>query len=321
MQNRLICLILFTSFSGLFFGCAVVQRVGIGILYQRADLPQAQVLNNISYNEANAAVDPQQQLNLFLPQGTNWPILIFVHGGGWDSGDKDLKVGGADVYGNIGRFFASHGIGAAVINYRLQPSVTWRGQIQDVMNATSWVHSHISQYGGDPQNILLMGHSAGAQLAAHVALNAKLWTPHKATHQAIRGVICVSGAGLDLTDKTTYELGEKLSYYEARFRMGNSADWQREASPVTYIERGAPPFLILYGGHEKDSLKRQAQLLGYALSEKDIKNELVAVSRQNHTRIVLTLSRSDKTSGPAMLAFIRNLDAAADPFAHSQDDK
>lgn len=305
MQNRFIRLAALTSLTVLLFGCAAVKRVGIGIFYKRAALPQSQVMKNISYLESGAGVDPQHRLNLFLPKGTNWPTLIFVHGGGWDSGDKDLKVGGADVYGNIGRFFASRGIGVAVINYTLQPAATWREQVQDVARATSWVHSHCSQYGGNSQNIFLMGHSAGAQLAAHVALNSKLWITNESVYHAIRGVICVSGAGLDLTDKTTYALGENLSYYEARFRAGDSADWQREASPVTYIEPGAPPFLILYGGHEKDSLKRQAQLLSHALSEKDIKNQLVAVPRQNHTRIVLTLSRPDKTAGPAILTFIK----------------
>src|SRR5439155_18980367 len=89
---------------------------------------------DICYREGSA--DEKHRLDLFLPHGTNWPILIFIHGGGLTSGDKALRVSGADVYGNIGRFYASQGIGVAVINYRLQPKVTWREQAEDVAHAT-----------------------------------------------------------------------------------------------------------------------------------------------------------------------------------------
>jgi acetyl esterase/lipase len=301
MKTRFISIILLTIVAGLLCGCAIVKRAGIAILYRRQSLPQDQVLKNISYLATSGANDPERRLNLFRPASTNWPAVVFVHGGGWDSGDKDLKVGGADVYGNIGRFFAARGIGVAVINYRLQPAATWSEQAQDVADATRWVHSHILRYGGDPERIFLMGHSAGAQLADLVALDSKHWKT-----DFIRGVISVSGAGLDLTDQKTYEIGEKLSYYEARFRPGSAADWQREASPITYIHHGSPPFLFLYGGEEKASLKRQSQLLSRALSERDVENRIVVVPGQSHTRIVLTLSRDDKTSGPAILSFIRH---------------
>ena len=304
MKKHFLFLILIAFFSCGIFGCAVAKRVGIGLLYQRSNLPQNQVVENLSYREQAAGSAPEKQLNLFLPNGTNWPVLVFVHGGNWDSGSKDLKVGGADVYGNIGRFFALRGIGVAVINYRLQPTATWREQVQDVGEATRWVYSHISKYGGNPRSVFLMGHSAGAQLVAHVALDAQRWITNKLARESIRGVISVSGAGLDMSDEKTYELGESFYYYQARFRSDNLSDWQRKASPITYIQRGAPPFLILYGGHEKSSLKRQSEIFSQALSGKGVTNQIVVVPGQNHSRIVLTLSRADKVAGSAILEFI-----------------
>ncbi|MDP3130995.1 MAG: alpha/beta hydrolase, partial [Bacillota bacterium] len=71
-------------------------------------------------------------------------MIIFVHGGNWDSGDKNYRAGGADVYANIGRFYAARGIGVAVINYRPQPVVAWPAQVDDVRAAVTWVRANIS---------------------------------------------------------------------------------------------------------------------------------------------------------------------------------
>jgi arylformamidase len=289
---------LFIAFAFFSSGCAVAKRAGMALLYQRADLPGSQVISNIPYS-ADASNNPRKHtLNLFLPpEGTNWPVLIFVHGGGWDAGDKDLVYGGADVYGNIGRFFASRGIATSVINYRLQPEVNWREQVSDVATALAWIHRHVSGYGGNPEAVFLMGHSAGAQLISHVALNPT---------NKVCGVIAVSGAGFDLMDAETYALGQNFAFYEQHFRPGStSQNWQREASPVTYAHPGAPPFLILYAQGEDNSMKRQSRRLSEVLSSQAIQNHLLQVPGQSHARMVLTLSRPDKTSAPAILNFLK----------------
>src|ERR1700720_4281423 len=91
-------------------GCTtVIQRTGITLFYKQADLPAAQVRYDVPYGEGSSL--PQKRLDLFLPQGQHWPVFVFVHGGGWNEGDKDSRAGGADVYGNIGRFYAGRGIG------------------------------------------------------------------------------------------------------------------------------------------------------------------------------------------------------------------
>src|SRR5258708_4348190 len=95
---------LFVVVASVFFtGCSVVEHAGITLLYEKAPLPDAQVKYDIPYVHLSAPAE--QRLDLFLPRGTNWPVFIFVHGGNWDTGDKGLRVGGADVYGNIGRFY------------------------------------------------------------------------------------------------------------------------------------------------------------------------------------------------------------------------
>jgi len=289
--------------SALFTGCTVVEHVGIALLYKRAPLPEAQVKYDVPYVDHSLLAE--QQLDLFLPTGTNWPVFIFVHGGNWDAGDKGLRVGGADVYDNIGRFYAARGIGVAVINYRLQPMVNWREQVEDMAAATAWVHAHITEYGGNASRIFLGGHSAGAQLACHVALNPKPLAEYGLSPSIISGVISVSGAGLDVADEKTYELGAKRAYYAARFGDNGPREiWQQEASPVTYVTSSAPPFLILYAGGETKALQRQSQRLREVLENEHVSNQVVVVPGQSHARMVLTLSRPDRTSADAILDFI-----------------
>ena len=286
-------------------GCrSTLQAVGVAFLYDEIELPDAQVARDLAYRAGPEADPEKHRLDLFLPEpGTGpWPVVVFVHGGGWRTGDKGLQVAGADVYGNIGRFFASHGIGAAVISYRLQPNVTWREQVDDVRRAARWVRSHVAALGGDPHSLFLMGHSAGAHLAAHVALDPA---------EPVCGWIPVSGAGFDLGDPETYALGADPGYYERRFRNGDRDDaWQREASPLRSVGAHAPPALILYAEDEWPALHRQAELLDQALRAAGVASTLREIPDEDHYSEVLALTRPDQVAAPLILDFVRGIDCA-----------
>lgn len=298
-------------------GCQAALYLPMQFVYDEADLPAEQVRQDVPYWPAGRP-DPnpaKHRLDLFLPDTTDtadraranadgFPVVVFVHGGGWTEGDKDLRVGYQDVYGNIGRFFAQRGIGAAVVNYRLlSDSTAWPAQIEDVAQAVGFVHARIGAYGGNPGALLLMGHSAGAQLAMRVALDSAALATAGVPAEAICGVLPVSGAGLDLTDQETYDLMDDPAYYERRF--GPRPDWQRAASPLRFVHAGAPPFLIFFAQDDYPALKRQSWLLHAALQAEGVPSEVVVVPGQNHERIVLALSHDDKTAGPAMVAFVR----------------
>ena len=281
--------------------CSAVTRVGVHFLYRHADLASAQIMRDVCYLDTPDCDTDKHRLDFYLPQGKHWPVLVFVHGGGWNKGDKALRVGGADVYANIGRYFATQGIGVAVINYRLMPGTDWRGQLADVRQAVRSVRAHAAAYGGRTDALFLMGHSAGGWLSSYVALDTT-----RGHETPVRGVVCVSGAGLDLTDSLTYALGESRDYYVRRFQSGpTDRDWPVEASPVLRVTSAAPPFLILYAGGEKRALQRQAQVLDHALASSGVERSLVVVPGESHSRMVLTLSRPDKHSVPTILAFIK----------------
>ena len=283
-------------------GCAVVERAGIAVLYEKSVLPEGQILRDLAYGP-----DARHRLDLFVPSGKpGWPTAIFIHGGSWNGGDKNLRIGGADVYGNIGRYLARQGIGVAVINYRLQPQVTWRDQIADAARATAWIHRNIAARGGREDRLFLFGHSAGAQLAAYTGLDPRALAQAGMPRPALRGVIAVSGAGLDLVDAGTYALGHSPDYYRSVIDPARTNEsWQRDGSAVSYIGAASPPFLVMIGGSEEKPMMRQSARLHEALTARRVPSTFLKVPGQSHGRMVLVLSRPDRLAGPAVVDFIR----------------
>ena len=101
-----------------------------------------------------------QALDVFAPKrAADRPVVLFVHGGAWMFGDKNML----GLYRGVGRFFARHGAVAVCVNYRLVPFVKHPEQVKDVARAFAWVCAHVRDYGGDPDRIFLCGHSAGGR--------------------------------------------------------------------------------------------------------------------------------------------------------------
>lgn len=286
-------------------GCGPVYWLGVKLFYDKAPAPPSVALA-VPYDPA-APADPKRQLDLYLPGGRDVPLVVFVHGGGWAWGDRTQTFGGADIYGNIGRFLASQGIGAAVIGYRLVWPMDWQSQVGDVARAVAWVQAHAAEHGGGADRIFLMGHSAGAQLAARVATDPAWLTQEGGDRAGICGVVAVSGAAYDLGDIDTYRAGFDPLYFAERFG-GSRLDgtWWRDASVVPFLDAGDPPFLIVSATGEAPGLRRQSALFHAALGKAGITSRLVTVKGSSHERIILELSRADKTAGPAVLAFLRD---------------
>jgi acetyl esterase/lipase len=286
-------------------GCAPVYWMGAKLLYEKAPSPPTVQLG-VSYDPA-APDDPKRQLDLYLPGGRDFALVVFVHGGGWAWGDRTQSFGGADIYRNIGRFLASQGIGAAVIGYRLVWPMDWQSQVGDVARAVAWVQTHAADRGGRPDRLFLMGHSAGAQLAARVAADPAWLEQAHGDRGGICGVVAVSGAAYDLGDIETYRAGLDPLYFAERFggsRM--DGDWWRDASVVPFLDASDPPFLIVSATGEAPGLRRQSALFHAALENAGVTSRVVTVKGSSHERIILELSRGDKTAGPAVLAFVRD---------------
>ena len=286
--------------------CAPVRWVGIQLFYDKADLPPNQILKNVAY-DPSAPDDPKRQLDVFMPAGRDWPMVVFIHGGGWTWGDRLQKFGGADVYSNIGRFLAQQGFGAAVISYRLVWNVTWQDQAADIARAVAWVQNNMPARGARPKALFVMGHSAGAQLAMRVAVEPNWLQGANGSPSDICGVVAVSGAAYDLEDEVTQKLDTDKDYYRQRFMHGATEEtWRRHASPLRSVDGGDPPFLLLLAASDYPSLHRQARLADEHLQKLGLSRGFVIVPEVDHERMVLELSRADHVAGPAILEFLRN---------------
>lgn len=297
----LLALLIFTE------GCAAI---GVGLFYKKANLPEAQIIRNIQYSHLPGTDPIRNRLDLFLPKGTNWPVMVFVHGGSWSEGDKDLTIAGADVYGNIGRYFASQGIGTAIISYRLLPQVDWQTQVLDVAKATGWVYQNIRAYQGNPQNIFLAGHSAGAQLATRVALDSSALSVMGLSPRLVCGVIPISGVGYNFLNEETYQLGKDAGIYRTLFNQEDlSPRLRKNLSPIFFAKRSSPPFLILYAAREQKELQRSSQELSTWLMKVGARSQLQAMPRVSHQSTILALSRA-KTPAALMTVFMKTMDCS-----------
>jgi acetyl esterase/lipase len=119
-------------------------------------------------------------------------------------------------------------------------------------------------------------------------------------------VVAVSGAGYDLGDIETYRAGFDPLYFAERFggsRLDGS--WWHDASVVPWLDATDPPFLVVSATGESAALRRQSAVFLDALRKADVKATGVTVRGSSHERIILELSRADKTAGPAVLQFLR----------------
>lgn len=174
------------------------------------------VEKDISYG-----TDPQRHLlDVHVPdkKPTNAPVVVFFHGGGLIAGNKNDV--GEFVYGNVLDFFARNGIVGVNATYRLAPAHPWPAGAEDVGAAVAWVHKNIAKYGGDPNKIFVMGHSAGATHVAQFGLHKDLPAAPRA---GVAGLILTSG-GYTINSKAPNAIayyGEDASKHAERGTPGN----------------------------------------------------------------------------------------------------
>ncbi len=278
--------------------------MGLKPFYDPVTASDVAVYESLAYVAGEQAHPEKHKLDLFVPDERSWPLLVFVHGGSFVRGDKDIVVGGHDIYGNIGRFYASRGVGVALVNYRLQPEVTWQEQIEDVADAIVWLAEDAPRRGGDGR-LFLSGHSAGAWLAARVAVDQELQGRKGIDSELLAGVVLLSGSGFELTDQRTWQLYPKEQWWADRFASEPGVDWKKAASVVPLVEESSLEFLILHSKRELRALQRQNRLLHQRLRERGIESQLIALDEGSHRRTVLAMSHGNKLVSEHVLQFIR----------------
>ena len=235
---------------------------------------------------------PATCLDLYLPEGAeDHPLLIFIHGGAWRTGDKSQ-------YENIGRTFAAAGIGTAIINYPLGP--LHPAHVEQAACAFGWLREHASTHGWDEDRMFVGGHSAGGHMAALLTLDPKYLKEVKLKASHVRGCIVLDGVALDL-DHARERPPLLLEMYQGAF--GAAEGWHA-ASPMTWIASRSAPFLILIG--EKDDWISHEDTRQFAekLKLQGTPVESVTVPGRDHFGMVTRIGDPNDPVAPQIIKFI-----------------
>lgn len=222
-------------------------------------------------------------------------VLVFIHGGSWNSGKKN-------TYWWLGRNFASKNVVEVNINYSLAPDYQYRQMASDAAAAIKWVKNNIHTYGGNPDRIFVMGHSAGGHLAALINSDPQFFT-EQGIENPIRGVILNDGFGLDMHE---YLLQATMNEQTASFLKTFSTD--REAwkigSPLTYFSNIQNPYLILVGDRTYPAIKIQSKRLYEMLSANSQPVRFQQIAKKKHVGMISQMVFGGNELYPLILDFM-----------------
>jgi acetyl esterase/lipase len=267
------------------------------------ELPEgARALRDIAYVPNGGE---RQTLDLYLPaKGTNWPLIVWIHGGGWMEGNKDNPPGLP---------FLRHGFALASLNYRLSQDAIFPAQLTDCKAAIRWLRAHAAENGIDPNHIGVWGASAGGHLVALLGTTGDVKEFDVGENSGVSSraqAVCDWFGPTDFTQITNDPAELKhdtADSPEARLIGGpitRNIEKAESANPIHYITRDDPPFLIMHGDKDTVVPLEQSQLLADALKKAGVPVAFHIVRGGEHGgREFRTLEEMDRV----FVFFYRNL--------------
>ena len=228
---------------------------------------QTSIVRDVAYGSHE-----RQKLDIYRPdrQG-NHPVIIFVYGGSWQSGDRA-------GYAFAGRSFARAGYTTVVMDYRLAPQHRYPAFVQDTASALGWTYRHISRYGGNPQQLFIVGHSAGAFNAVTAVDDLRFWQTAGVPNRAIRGVIGLGGP---------YSYDFRTDSTSIVFPAGGHPD---QIMPDRHVRPDAPPHLLVTGANDHTVGIINVQRMTAALQRAGVPVTQVEIAGANHVDLVSSLA-------------------------------
>lgn len=275
-------------------GCADVFYATVG------GLDSAQGVNV----QRNIEFDPEHRLALdvYAPAASAAaPVIVFFYGGSWEDGKRRW-------YKYVGDALARAGIVVVIPDYRKFPDVRFPAFMHDAARAVAWTRDHAPEYGGDPQRLFAMGHSAGGQIAALLAADRRYLGDVGMHPRDLAGMIGIAGAYafLPFVDD------------EARI-FGNDARGRYDSQPINFIDGDEPPMLLLQGSDDDDVPPSNAEVMAERAQAMDGTAVLKIYPGVGHSSILLSLARGRASNVPTLhdiLAFIASPPVAPTAQAH-----
>jgi acetyl esterase/lipase len=247
----------------------------------------------------------RQVLDVYSPKDAkNLPVVFWIHGGGWQTGDKkDVQI--------KPQAFMDRGFVFVATNYRLLPNVEIATIFQDIAKSIRWVHDHIAAHGGDPKRLLVMGHSAGAQLAALICTDDRYLKAEGLSLTIVKACVPVDGdtydvpAIIDTAEARWKAHGLAKAKFGHREKFGNDPAKHKEYSAVTHVAKGKgiPPFFILHVSGHPD-VTAQAVRFGNVLKDAGLPVTVFGARETTHTKINADLGKPDDPATKAVWEFL-----------------
>ena len=243
---------------------------------------------DLTYYDGPDADPKKHKLDLYLPKGKkDFPVVMFVHGGAWVFGDRKFF----GVYEGVGKMFARHGVGAAVISYRLSPGVKHPEHVKDVARAFAWVHKNIGDYGGRADQLFVCGHSAGGHLVALLATDESYLQAEGLSLKDVKGAMPMSGV---------YAIPD--GFFNEAF--GTDPAVRKKAGAINNVREGCPPFLIVCADKDFPFCELGSENFCKALKAKKVPAETLKIKDRDHLSLVGDTTKDDDPCAKALLDFI-----------------
>ena len=239
------------------------------------------------------------------PNAKNAPVVFWIHGGGWQGGDKtDVKL--------KPQWFMDRGFVFVSTNYRLLPEVDMGTLIRDVAKAFGWMEKHIAEHGGDPKRVIVGGHSAGAQLAAIICTDERYLKEQGVGFEVLKGCVPVDGdtydvpAIIEVAETRARVHGLPFPKYGHRVKFGDDPVKHKDFSAVNHVakEKGIPPFLILHVAAHPDT-SAQAVHFGNVLKDAGVPTVVFGAKDTNHVKLNNDLGLPDDPATKALDDFVK----------------
>jgi acetyl esterase/lipase len=248
---------------------------------------EASLFAGLNATDRHASIETQQgitfdaqhalKLDVYRPAGmTHAPLVVFFYGGSWVRGERAW-------YRFVGTALAAHGVIVVVPDYRKYPQVKMDGFMQDAARAVAWAHDHADALGGTPNDIFVMGHSAGGQIGALLATDPSWLAPYGLRPSDLAGFIGLAGC----YDFMPIPASEK----DMLGMFGHDAASQARAQPVRFVRGDEPPMLLLQGTADHEVDPSNAVSLAHALQAQHEDVTLDLYPGVGHNALVFALSR------------------------------
>lgn len=275
-----------------------VASTAVGLFLAGSLVDAQTVLRDVGYAAA-ADADPLLTLDVYAPgEGKDLPVMIYIHGGGWRGGDK------AAVHSKP-RALNERGFVLVSVNYRLSPVAGYREMAGDVARAIAYVRAHAADWNASPERLYLMGHSAGAHLAALVSTDGQYLQAADLSLEALRGVVLLDGGAYDIPSRQIETFPRERTKEIFLSVFGEDLASQRAASPMTHVaaDKGLPPFLIIYVA-DNQTTKIQSMAFGEALRAAGVDAEVVAAEGKTHATLNADFGLPDDKPSESAFAFL-----------------